>query len=92
MTIQAEHASNQWKSGSVACYSPLMAEAELLTAVMPSATPSEAEIAAWQALSRDEQARRLQATLTAADCSEVSPNTMSDILKQARDAAKHRHG
>jgi hypothetical protein len=69
-----------------------MTEAELLSAVMPSATPSDAEIAAWQALPRDEQLRRLRAALSDADCSEVSPSTMSDILSQARDAAKRRHG
>jgi hypothetical protein len=69
-----------------------MTEAEVLSAVMPAPTPTEAEIAAWQALPRDEQMRRLRATLTTMDCSEVSPSTMNDVLNQARDAAKRRHG
>jgi hypothetical protein len=90
--VQSRQAPNQWKSGGVACYSSFMTETELLAAVMPSATPSDAEIAAWQALPRDEQLRRLRAALSDADCSEASPSTMSDILNQARDAAKRRHG
>jgi len=60
--------------------------------VMPSATPSEADIEAWQALPRDEQLRRLRETITHADCGAVSANTMSDILSRAQAAAKLRHG
>jgi hypothetical protein len=60
--------------------------------VMPSATPNEAELAAWEALSREEQLRRLQAKLSHPDCSAVSEATMGDILGHARAAAKGRHG
>jgi hypothetical protein len=67
-----------------------MSEAELLSAVMPSATPTDAEIAAWQALPRDQQLLRLRAALADPDCSEVSTSTMSDVLDQARDAANRR--
>jgi hypothetical protein len=50
------------------------------TRVMPSATPTEAEIAAWAALPRDEQVRRYQEALAHPDCS--LPTT--DILAAAR--------
>jgi hypothetical protein len=65
---------------------------ENLSRVVPSATPSNDEVAAWQALSRDEQLRRLQARVTHPDCAAVSDATMSDILSRAQAAAKLRHG
>jgi hypothetical protein len=60
--------------------------------VMPSATPTEADLAAWQALSRDEQLRRLRASLSQPDCSTVSSRAMSEILSCAQAAAKQRNG
>lgn len=61
--------------------------------VMPSATPSEAEIAAWQALPRDEQVRRMQLALAHADCATVSTATMADIRAAGHSlAAKLRNG
>jgi hypothetical protein len=69
------------------CYIITMVNTITISPVMPSATPSEAEIAAWQALPRDEQMRRMQAFFADPDCSRVSPNRMDDILKRARAAA-----
>lgn len=65
---------------------------ETLSRVVPSAVPSNDEIAAWQGLPRDEQLRRLQAKVTHPDCAAVSDATMSDILSRAQAAAKLRHG
>jgi len=65
---------------------------ENLSRVVPSAAPCDDEIAAWQALPRDEQLRRLQARLTHPDCAAVSDATMSDILNRAQAAAKLRQG
>jgi hypothetical protein len=56
---------------------------DLLIDVMPSATPTEAELAAWAALSRDEQLRRLRACLTHPDATTPSSATMTDILARA---------
>ena len=52
--------------------------------VMPSATPTEDDIRKWDALARDEQVRRLRAALTHPDCATATPDTMSDILAEAR--------
>ena len=60
--------------------------------VMPSATPSEAELAAWEALPRDEQLRRMRAFFDDPACSKVSPNSMDDILRRARARAGVDHG
>ncbi len=63
-----------------------------LPTVMPEATPSDADIAAWQALPRDEQLHRLRAKLANPDCATVSTATMGDILSRAQGAVKLRHG
>lgn len=47
--------------------------------IMPSATPTEAEIAAWQELPRDEQVRRMRRILTSPGASTPSDETMSEI-------------
>ena len=65
---------------------------ENLSRVVPSAAPSDDEIAAWQALPRDEQLRRLRMRLTHPDCAAVSSATMSEILRRAQASAKLRHG
>ena len=66
--------------------------AEILSHVTPSATPSDADLVAWQALSRDEQLRRLRNRLAHSACTSVSTATVSDVLGRARAAAKLRHG
>jgi hypothetical protein len=60
--------------------------------VMPSATPTEAELAAWAALPRDEQIRRYQEALAHPDCSTATNDTMSDVLATARLRVAGRNG
>ena len=71
-----------------------MADIDTLTAVTPSATPSEADIAAWQALPRDEQLRRLKAEITRPDASVAGTATFADIRAAiaARRASRKDHG
>ncbi len=63
-----------------------------LTRVMPSATPTDAEIAAWTALPRDEQVRRYQEALAHPDCNTPTDDTMNDILATARQRVASRNG
>jgi hypothetical protein len=59
--------------------------------LLPSATPSKAEIRAWNALPRDEQVRRMREALTHPDCSTPSSRSMAEVLAEARanaDAAE----
>lgn len=56
----------------------------LIPAVMPSATPTKAEVAAWHRLSADEQLRRYREALHHPDADIVSNLTMDDILALAR--------
>lgn len=63
---------------------------ENLAGVMPSATPSEEDIRKWEVLPRDEQLRRLRATLTQPDCSTATPDSMSDVLAAARSRVDSR--
>ncbi len=60
--------------------------------VMPSATPTEEEILAWNRLPRDEQLRRLRLSLGGPECSTVSPDSMADVLAEARRRADASHG
>ena len=62
--------------------------------VMPSATiADEAEIAAWNALSRDEQARRYRDVLAHPAADRITADSMSDILAVARQrVAARQHG
>jgi hypothetical protein len=60
------------------------------TGILPSATPTDAELAAWTALPRDEQVRRYQEALSHPDCNEPSSETMSDILTIARQRVTAR--
>jgi hypothetical protein len=60
------------------------------TGTLPSATPSDAELAAWAALPRDEQIRRYQEALAHPDCSEPSGEDMNDILMIARQRVASR--
>jgi hypothetical protein len=64
------------------------------TRAMPSPLPpTDAELAEWNALSREEQVSRYRDALSHADCAIVTETTMSEILAeaQARVAAR-RHG
>ncbi len=64
-----------------------------LTDVMPSATPSDADIEAWQALPRDEQVRRMRLSLSMPDCQTESTATMASIRAEAQArAAARRNG
>lgn len=63
-----------------------------LTNVVPSATPSEYDLAAWNDLSREEQLRRMRETFAQSDSSIACNDSMADILalaKQRVDARKH---
>ena len=51
-------------------------------AVMPSATPTEAEIAVWRELPRDEQLRRMRQILASPEASTPSDATMDEILEE----------
>jgi len=60
---------------------------------MPSPLPpTEAELAEWNALSRDEQIARYREYLTHPDCQRVSKASMADVLTAARErvAARNR--
>jgi hypothetical protein len=60
--------------------------------VMPSATPTEAEIAQWQALPRDEQLRRMREALAHPDADKSSALTMEQIREMGRARAAARRG
>lgn len=59
-------------------------------AILPSATPTEAELAAWAGLSRDEQIRLTHAALTHPDCSAATNESMDAILAAARQRTAAR--
>jgi len=61
-----------------------------LTRVMPSATPTEAELEAWAALPRDEQVARYREALAHPDCNKLTDDSMSDILAAARQRVASR--
>ena len=58
---------------------------------MPSATPNDGEIAAWDHLSREEQLRRYRQALTHPDRCMASDDTMGDILASAKERVAARH-
>jgi hypothetical protein len=61
--------------------------------IMPSAAADEAEIAAWNALPRDEQVRRYRDLFASPACHTITNDSMSDILAAARQrVAARRHG
>ena len=58
---------------------------DIATRPIPSALPpTEAELAAWRALSRDEQLARYREALNAPDAARVGEATMADVLTAAR--------
>jgi hypothetical protein len=59
----------------------------------PSALPpTEEELAAWRALSREEQLARYREALQAADVQRVSKANMADVLATARQRVAARRG
>jgi hypothetical protein len=76
------------------CYDAFMSQTTDKSArLMPSATPTEAELAAWAALPRDEQVRRYQELFQHPDCNTFTTDTPDDILAAARQrVAARRHG
>jgi hypothetical protein len=67
-----------------------MSQTDKSTRTLPSATPTEAEIAAWDALSRDEQVRRYQEALSHSDCGVSTDDSMNDVLVAARQRVAAR--
>ena len=65
---------------------------DIVQSVMRPATPTESEIAAWRALSRDEQVGRYIRALADPACAEATGDSMSDILAAARAQAAARNG
>ncbi len=61
-----------------------MTTTDTITDVMPFATPSEADIAAWNALPRDEQLLRLRAAVTHPDATTASSGGMADVWTQIK--------
>jgi hypothetical protein len=60
---------------------------------MPSAAPTEEELAAWAALPRDEQVRRYQELFRHPDCNTFTADSPEEILAAARQrVAARRHG
>ena len=71
----------------------MSARIDTVSDVMPSAPPSEEEIAAWNALPRDEQLRRMQDALNHPDCNTACKLDMDEILRLARQrVADRQHG
>jgi hypothetical protein len=67
--------------------------AEKSTRALPSATPTEAELADWTALPRDEQVRRYQEMFRHPDCNTFTADTPDDILAAAKQRiSARRHG
>ena len=66
---------------------------EITTRAFPSALPpTEAELAAWRALSRDEQLIRYRDALQAPDAARATKATMADVLTAARQRVAARRG
>ncbi len=66
---------------------------ETATRAIPSAVPpTEAELAAWRALSREEQLARYRDALTASDAGRVGKSTMADVLTMALQRVADRRG
>jgi hypothetical protein len=61
-----------------------------LRAMPPPLPPTEAELEAWNALTRDEQIARYREYLSHPDCERVSSATMADVLAEARERVAHR--
>jgi hypothetical protein len=65
---------------------------ETKTRAMPSALPpSEAELAEWNALTRDEQIARYRELFAHPDCNTFVDETAEEIIAAARAQAAARH-
>lgn len=70
-----------------------MSDTKIFPDVMPSATPSDADIVAWQSLPRDEQVRRMRLELSHPDCGAVGTATFDEIRARGQAlAAQLRNG
>lgn len=66
---------------------------EIAARPFPSARPpTEAELAAWRALPRDEQLARYREALQAPETGRISQATMADVLTAARQRVAARRG
>jgi hypothetical protein len=66
---------------------------EITSRPFPSARPpTEAELAAWRALSREEQLIRHREALQAPDAARATKATMADVLAAARQRVAARRG
>jgi len=66
---------------------------EIATRPLPSALPpTEAELAAWQALSCEAQIACYRAALADPDAGRISQATMADVLTAARHRVAARRG
>ena len=66
---------------------------DTITDVTPSALPpTEEELVAWRALSREEQIARYREALEAPDTQRLSFATMAGIREAARQRLATRHG
>jgi hypothetical protein len=63
----------------------MTAATEIALQALPSATPEEADVKAWNALSRQAQLNRYREALAHPDCDALSALQMSDILNAARE-------
>ena len=52
--------------------------------------PTEAELEAWNALTRDEQLARYRESLADPDCDRISGASMAEILAEARERVAAR--
>lgn len=65
--------------------------ADTKTRAMPSPLPpTEAELAAWNALTRDEQIARYREYLADPDCHRLTGSTVATILDRARERVATR--
>jgi hypothetical protein len=64
---------------------------EIAASALPSALPpTEAELVAWNALTRDEQLMRYRELLLSPDACRISDATMQDVLTEARQLVAAR--
>ena len=63
---------------------------DTLTRVMPSATPTDEEIAAWNELPRDEQLKRYRELFSHPDTMIDCGQTMDEILAEAHRRSDER--
>jgi hypothetical protein len=72
-------------------YVPTMTETK--TRAMPSPLPpTEAELAEWNALTREEQVARYREALAHPDCAVTTDTTMAEILAEAQARVARRRG